>query len=1417
LNADPGNYTIIPAGEVSFVKTNLLSYYYYHAKLVVCLTFTCESNNRFLSELNLYRVVPEIAAFDGILDIQNPTDVANPDRVKVIFNSPITTNGVLTGLEVYCHSTVDDMDSILVPVGSTIPPGTKDGCDGLGRMTPNPANLAGYSSYNNLIVNGIQYIGSSAATSYCLSIIPVIEGDNYTRREFENSVIRCVRPEVQLPSVEEFPGAIQACDVTSDTMRVRWLPPTGGLYSNFKVFWKEVDGSPFKFSEAILGLDARYVNNEEAIAGNTLVLDLNQTEYTITGLSSGKRYQYGVLAYIETAPGEFSYSEFNQAPRECNTPQPKATFQEWVHISAVGPKEIGLASPGSSERFALETFDDLGNPIEVEVDSSGNPTDLFEAQFGFRRGNTSFSGVYGTPDNDPSSPERHMYSNTGIVQLIWKDVRIDGQTIYNLSTFIDADEVAAFKPSRQTGYRVLRSADGMKNWVDLTSAEYPFQSPTNAGLVHPQTLFERVRSNAASESFDGIVFTDYSVQSFDYRSLPRDDYDRVDRARVYYYKIVPVLNGVPLEYNNENQNIIKVTLPPKNQALIHRLIANRQTCRELGRAHSGNVHNHYVCDYHGIGSRSLAPPWRSDTVVYDLGGDVLMDRFELGCDFSRGDISNSRSHFNSSSPQDDSLDFTGFNNDGTPFKGCLYSNSGVALGDINNFTPRSPAARSSDDTPDSSIAYTSYKQMIRGDCFGRDRMSLYLRQDTTCSNPLITQQRIYGFPGARDSIPEYYTCENPQNTLNALFDLFSTDSREGAIRKIVAQSEFAGVHHNTSMLELASSGNIGIPHFRSANSLPVNQSALTLAENDYNASSCFVNLPVMDPLDGARLVPRWLPANRLFNVRYHDLDGTHVSTMNLLGMSLDEILNDGRLYNDGTVVAGSASRASAPPVAYINARYSDQPNRLTAQTPLARIVSSNAAKLPPIHGLRQEDANVMCSTYQVEVGQVDSSGSYLQLAPPKAKNLARRKEFIAAAAWNSDYSNAQIVDIERGEMQTLPFDDDVAGTVTVNNSCNTPLREVATYNSSVAAAGTLIDPRAFDTRVRPSYFTGSSFYDHQSFNSMLCQSRYGIQDMVGNIGEWGTEVFRCDTAQESLFLGEKNQPLLSIPLTDSAIVDIDIVPWVLGNLDSGRCSPVSRGDDRPREMDATFTARSFELGGAFAPVFDGLGNLNTNLVLEPQLDQDAVNQLRNGDGFFLDFGSTGIAPPIDSHDTISLLASTRGNYRDGDARRGLSFNPVIGLPLECNGGSCLETQDNLSFITTGLRTRIGTPEGDYEIPNFPVGNSNIISDGLAEWGQTETYQTMTALSREYTYIETIHPGETPDRTFRTRNTNDPDFHQARIIAYQVPRNARMGFSNGGSRLNSNSGRYTTRYTHNAVPNPSLDDSGARCSVMINMD
>lgn len=1411
LNASPANYTAISPDKSSQNISNLQTYAYYQAKLAVCADPACSEEERFLSDLVSFRVVPLLASFDGLTQISNPQDIADVSKINLSFEAPVISTGILTGVEVYCHSDLLDPNPVLVPFNTPIADGTKVGCDGLRRLTANPSTLNAYSNFKNIEIDGIRFSGAVAENTYCLSAIPVIIDANYIRRDIDRAVVRCARPEIVVPTQEEFAGPRKVCSVSSDSLTAQWNLPLGGIYNNFEVFWKLADGTPFNYTAAING-DVGYFS-QDGIGATT-------TSHTILNLEPGRRYQYGVLAYTVVS-GQRIYSETNSNNFECQLNNPVATFVEWIDVAAVGPKENGLAPLGSDDRFLLETFDKDFMPIEVNVDAGSNPTDLFNAQFGNRSGSTQFSGVYGAKDYNSTSAPLHQYSNSGMVRLVWKDVLVSGQLQQSLLAKTPASDLALAKNQRKFGYKVYRSEDGKLNWKELTSDEYDFQTIDNAGLLTAAPLTERPRSNLAQTTHSAVVFTDYSVQAFDYRNLEQEDQDRIDRARVYYYRIVPVFNGKEINFVDSNsarpQNIIRVTLPPKNRALVHRMIANRMTCLELGRPYVADINQHYTCDFNGAGARGLSYPWTLSTMVYDLGGDLLVDRFEMGCDISRGDLSNTDSLFGSGTAND-SYNFLGNSNTNGDFKGCLMS-SRTDVTSPSFSKPRSPGQLVGDLTPADGVAFDNFRSIITGDCLGDDYTALR-SGSSVCADPLTREVVSYVYPGARapnaTTVGDPLSCESPENLIENFFDLWNTDTRSISFSRTVAQSEFLGRYHMTHHRNQGGFSR-SVPSLRSGQSLPTNDSELRPTIQN-NLASCFINLPAADTTEAGRLKPRWLALNQLSEIDYIDENGDNTSTIDILNAPLSQILSDTRLYEN--------ARNSLPDQTYLypTSTTTGPSARYREQTPLSRVMTSNAAKLPPVNQLGQEQLNSVCNEYKIEIGQTDSTGNYFRLAAPKGSNLLRKKEFIASSAWSSNFTTGVISALERGDRDEAAVDTGFSGTQTFNGSCNDAGKSVGTVNSSSLYAGEFFEPRLIDSRNNPGFFTGSSFYDSATGNTQKCQSRFGIQDLIGNRSEMGTERFFCDFTQEKMYVGTRDDVSNSVEISPGDVVDENLTVWVLSTVDSGRCSPVSAGDDRARQLDSGFVPRPFDAGGVIAPVADALGNIDTNFILRSwPFDQLGVEQFRNGDGYFHDFGTTSISPPMQAHDTLSLNATTRSEFNAGqDSRRGKSFNPVIGLPLECNGDSCDLTDDNNMFTTAALRARTGIAASNYEIADFPVSNSQITSDGMAEIGRNDTFQTLQTVCRSYTYIESIDPAN-PDPALRvitnTRNTCDTDtFHRAYQYTFSVSRNATYVFRNGGHSSRSGSGRFAMDFKQdsNAGSNFTNLNSG-RCSLMINMN
>ena len=99
-----------------------------------------------------------------------------------------------------------------------------------------------------------------------------------------------------------------------------------------------------------------------------------------------------------------------------------------------------------------------------------------------------------------------------------------------------------------------------------------------------------------------------------------------DFGKGWYYTLKVTIAGTDYDVTQPNEIAeVRVVAPPANMALVHRWIANQEVCGLMGRA--TDPENHYRCDYSGWGKSRNGD-------YYDLEHDLLVDRFELACNFT---------------------------------------------------------------------------------------------------------------------------------------------------------------------------------------------------------------------------------------------------------------------------------------------------------------------------------------------------------------------------------------------------------------------------------------------------------------------------------------------------------------------------------------------------------------------------------------------------------------------------------------------------------------------------------------------------------------------------------------------------------------------------------------------------------------
>ncbi len=1291
--------------------SSLTSYGYYKISTYVCTNSSCAEGFRIPGNEIVYRVTPSLAPFSGLLAIKSPgdlTQVDNPgttDTITVTFDPPVITAGYVNKFELYCFSSLDDTNPTLLDEGIANTSG-KDGCDGLTRTTVTPAGLSAIGEFGEIEVQA-DFIpaGKTASTrKYCFGAIPVIESNSYVRRDIGNATVRCKIVEIKVPSLDEFTGVNSTCIVGTTTMDVSWSEPSNGIFENYEVFWKEVDGSGFKFSDAIAG-DPAY-SSADGIAPTTYT-------YQITGLTPGKSYQYGVLTYIEDSSGNKTYSEFNAGTNSCALSYPEPRFGEWVDIFAIGPKEDGrvpLKDSTGERTFLFETIDSLGQSIEVEVDSSLNPTADHKNLFGDNSVSTStFDGVWGKPFADVDQLVRHRYSNSGIIRLMWKDVSFDGGAKSLNDYIVEFGDNALAKKNRNFGYKVLRSEDEGVTWTELTSEDYDFQTSTNSGLIHPKDFVEYPRPNVtpAPDPIKVGEFIDYSVKY-------SQNSGNVERARIYWYKVIPVFNGKELRFERTSSNpqhIIKVTLPPPNMGLIHRLMANRQTCMELGKSYSTEIEEFYTCTYNGIGAKGLSSPWVTGSTVYDFGGHVFMDRYEMGCNYTRGDQTNTRSYFSGAK-----YEFSGLNSEGSQFRGCAIplSSSGP-----------------SDNNGNSSDAWDSANVYWTGDCLTNNFAEI---AESTCNDPTKANPQDFITPGLTFGYP-VGDCDDPTSLTTTLTNPY--DSNTGSYKTYLAQSEYLAVNYNTIARGLEYDTIIANSYHGSGGSSSTPSKKVTVSSN--RVSRCMINIPVADntslnPSGEARLQPRWIGANHLEDLRH---DGVKI---NLLEMSVGEM--EGLVSSTGAAGNLFDLGANALPNATYRTSYN---NRYNSDTPIAKVISSNKAKLPPLSGITQVQAETICDAYEVEIGH-EKDDTYVVSKGKFNKRLMRRTEGIVATAPPKSLSNSVVTEIEDGSYQYTP----VTSGAAFRAGCNTFDRNTSNFGALSDLGGEPLTPHMTDTRNsgtnRSPFYTGSSYHDPSgnNYNTQSCQGRYGIQDLLGNYSEYSSEHIFCDFSGERIYLGNGGTGSVasSVEIPGNSNIDYNsgnIFPWIDSDPTTGRCSMAEYGANRN-------PANAPTESNVMLPIYDIFGNRNTDILLTPEFkDKTFMMDYRNGDGYFLDFGQGRIGAPLSIRDTLGLSGWGAGTTLFGrsnngsDPREGRYFNPVIGMALSCYGDSCNSALDNKSITIDRFVTDFSLTPGDFDIADFPVRNSTFTSTGMSEKIDRVRYSLPTNLDRDHEYIDTLTP------------------------------------------------------------------------------
>lgn len=1364
---------------------NLTPYAYYQVKVFACLNSDCDSSNRIASiQLGINkgslvnRVMTNLAPFGGITRHENPSSTSYLNKIKLHFDPAVVTTGYMNKFRLYCYRNLLDSNPVRLMDNESVSSNTGINiCDNITVHTDFPESIDEIQKFSSIELS-LPSTSLEGNTNLCFALVPAIESTHLNQFDLTTATVKCFTPQILAPTIVQFPGRDISCDITNGTdLNIIWPTPTGGLYTHFVTFYqaKTIGTEFFSFENAINEFSSNQSINYNWIVSN----DHTATNQLITNLTPGGRYNVGVMAYLDT-PSIKKWSQYNLSVGECAIPLPKAKFKEWTQVFAIGPKENGLVpkSQSGNREYILETIDTSlsadGIPYELKLDSDKITPLSSEALSHSKNGSNLFDGIYGRLDNLTSNT-LHQYSNNGIVKIMWKDVNLFGTNTKHLKDYYDN----ALKKDRKFGYRIYRSDDNKITWINLTqnSLKNTNQKTTNDGLIQAIDVQWRVRNNSNSITESMASFTDYSVNA-------TKSNDMTDKARVYYYKIVPVFNNNELVYddvNNPNHHVIKVILPPRNMALVHRLMANRNICLEMDKSISKKATDFYTCEYNGLGSSGKNGRAIIGETVYDQGGDLLVDRFELGVNFTRGDpnITGSTSEFNGTK-----LQFNGADKNGSKFTGCFNNTS-------TQYEPNQG-------TPPSGTTY-SYQNMIPGDCVGNDKPNTVFTSGD-CSQP---ENYMNTYPG---TIGEYITSTKCSDSTYTFSNFGNLSDSNSIIRTdenyFPTQSEYGAVYYIRNYF----------PHMWNTlvfSKIPAgNNSFLSPIHQGHNINA-YINLPFLDNSTNT-WVPRWLPISKLFGGYSLNLEtdsGSYIESkkFELYNMTISQILSSS-LYDTIKVQRPTSTFLSS--------------NRYDNDTPIARIISSNASKLPPLMSLTQRQLSKICSTYKIDVG-IESNNTFNSLLKTgqKSKQLLRRKEFIAASSWSFALDDSQVKALEKG--QDSKKTGCIGRTKTDKETGLLSMQKNSPYSNYFAVENSS-DPgygaaRGFN--LSQSITSASSYLVTGSAgdkSSERCISRYGIQDLIGNIAEQTSEEFFCNHQSADALV---NKPEIYITPTndyiDGARYDGTLVDTSLGlkaivrkYQESGNCSSVEIGGNR-----SLLFASGSNINSIYLPDSQIINNQVVSKTKD--FDQKSILSMRNGDGSFLDFGQDAIGTQLNDANDINTMTPT------------MYFNIALGIPIVCNKGcNNGEAEDNKRIVSDYHASIASAASATYSDPasikitNFPINNSTFHNIGVNDIYSSIDANTNDSYrysnNKTLTFIDAIIQNASLENILKKVTYTSPQPSPGGLTNYRfiIDRKSSVRMISGGN-ANIESGRYSL---HIDGPRDNLDPNGfgtaGRCSILL---
>lgn len=207
------------------------------------------------------------------------------------------------------------------------------------------------------------------------------------------------------------------------------------------------------------------------------------------------------------------------------------------------------------------------------------------------------------------------------------------------------------------------------------------------------------------------------------------------------------------------------------------------------------------------------------------------------------------------------------------------------------------------------------------------------------------------------------------------------------------------------------------------------------------------------------------------------------TTIGVTGMSANDIYYD---------------RNSGSCYAYVGGTWTDYNTVALSSTIVAK---TNSALNAPLVNIKESTAASICSTRSTTTPFANLGIANGGTANPTATlSLPTKKEFIAYSAFPYNMSDSLVTDLEQGFS---------LNTQSRCNSNNANGISTAFNDSPIPSTSYIFSlPGTASSSIR-SIYTGSVPWG-SDYGTESCSSRYGIQDVYGNVAEWVKDTMTCD-------------------------------------------------------------------------------------------------------------------------------------------------------------------------------------------------------------------------------------------------------------------------------------------------------------------